>query len=80
MKVQRITDVEQFFCAVDSCEGKVELVTGEGDRLNLKSKLSQYVSMAKLFSCEEKIPELEIIAYEKADEEKLSSFIVGPLS
>lgn len=50
MKVQNITDVEGFFKVVDSCEGKVELVTGEGDRLNLKSKLSQYVSMANIFS------------------------------
>ena len=41
MKVQNITDIEGFFKVVDSCEGKVELVTGEGDRLNLKSKLSQ---------------------------------------
>ena len=47
MKVQNITDVEGFFKVVDSCEGKVELVTGEGDRLNLKSKLSQYVSMVQ---------------------------------
>ena len=46
MKVQNITDVEGFFKVVDSCKGRVELVTGEGDRLNLKSKLSQYVSMA----------------------------------
>ena len=30
MKVQNITDVEGFFKVVDSCEGKVELVTGEG--------------------------------------------------
>ena len=42
MKVQNITDVEKFFSVVDSCKGRVELVTGEGDRLNLKSKLSQY--------------------------------------
>ena len=46
MKVQNITNIEKFFEVVDSCSGKVELVTGEGDRLNLKSKLSQYVSMA----------------------------------
>ena len=44
MKVQNITDIEGFFKVVDSCTGRVELVTGEGDRLNLKSKLSQYVS------------------------------------
>ena len=31
MKVQNIKDIEAFK-TVDSCEGKVELVTGEGDR------------------------------------------------
>ena len=70
MKVQNITDIEGFFKVVDSCEGKVELVTGEGERLNLKSKLSQYVSMANIFSNGE-IPELEIIAYEKEDTDRL---------
>ena len=39
MKVQNIKDVNKFFEVIDSCKGKVELVTGEGDRLNLKSKL-----------------------------------------
>ena len=48
MKVQNIKDIEKFFKVIDECKGKVELVTGEGDRLNLKSKLSQYVSMACL--------------------------------
>ena len=64
MKVSNIKDIDKFFAVVDSCEGRVELVTGEGDRLNLKSKLSQYVSLANIFSNGE-IPELEIVAYEK---------------
>lgn len=76
MKVQNITNIEKFFEVVDSCEGKVELVTGEGDRLNLKSKLAQYVSMANIFSNGE-IPELEIIAYEPSDTEKLISFMIN---
>ena len=63
MKVQNITDIDKFFKVVDDCKGKVELVTGEGDRLNLKSKLSQYVSMANIFS-DGVIKELEIVAYE----------------
>ncbi len=75
MKVQNITNIEGFFKVVDSCEGKVELVTGEGDRLNLKSKLSQYVSMASIFSNGE-IPELEVIAYEPKDTEKLINFMM----
>ena len=39
MKIKNINNVDKFFEVVDSCKGKVELVTGEGDRLNLKSKL-----------------------------------------
>ena len=75
MKVQNITDIEGFFKVVDECKGRVELVTGEGDRLNLKSKLSQYVSMANIFSNGE-IPELELIAYEKEDTDRLISFMI----
>ena len=74
MKVQNIKDINKFFDVVDSCKGRVELVTGEGDRLNLKSKLCQYVSLANIFSNGE-IPELEIIAYEKEDIDKLLSFM-----
>ncbi len=75
MKVQNITDIEGFFKVIDNCKGRVELVTGEGDRLNLKSKLSQYVSMANIFSNGE-IPELEIIAYEKEDTDSLIQFML----
>lgn len=77
MKVQNINDVERFFEVVDSCKGTVELVTGEGDRLNLKSKLCQYVSIAKIFSVETEIPELEIIAHEAEDVSKLLSFMIN---
>ncbi len=76
MKVQNITNIEKFFEVVDNCKGRVELVTGEGDRLNLKSKLSQYVSMANIFSNGE-IPELEIIAYEPEDTERLIQFMIN---
>ena len=79
MKVSNIKDIDKFFEVVDSCKGRVELVTGEGgegDRLNLKSKLSQYVSLANIFSGGE-IPELEIVAYEKEDIDKLLSFMIN---
>ncbi len=76
MKVQNITDINKFFETVDQCKGKVELVTGEGDRLNLKSKLCQYVSLANIFSNGE-IPELEIVAHEKEDIDRLLSFMMN---
>lgn len=75
MKVQNIKDVDKFFKVVDSCKGRVELVTGEGDRLNLKSKLSQYVSLANIFS-DGTIAELEIIAYEPEDAHKLVEYMM----
>ena len=74
MKVQNIKDVNKFFEVIDSCKGKVELVTGEGDRLNLKSKLCQYVSMANIFS-NGYIKELELVAYEKEDLDRLIKFM-----
>ena len=76
MKVTNIKNIEGFFNTVDSCKGKVELVTGEGDRLNLKSKLCQYVSMANIFSNGE-MPELEIIAFEREDIDKLINVMMS---
>ena len=35
MKVSNIKDVDKFFEVVDSCNGKVELVTGEGGGLGI---------------------------------------------
>lgn len=74
MKIMNITNIDGFFKVIDSCSGKVELVSNEGDRLNLKSKLSQYVALAKVFS-DGTIDELEIIAYEPQDIERLIGFM-----
>ena len=75
MKITNISTIEAFFKVVDQCKGKVELVTGEGDRLNLKSKLCQYVSLANIFSNGE-IPELEVIAHEPEDVNRLVTFML----
>ena len=76
MKVSNVTDVNKLFEVIDSCKGKVELVTGEGDRLNLKSKLSQYVSLANIFTVGT-IAELELVAYEPEDIQKLMEFMIN---
>ncbi len=76
MKVENIKDINKFFSVVDECKGKVELVTGEGDRLNLKSKLSQYVSLANIFS-DGVIKELELVAYEPEDIDRLFKFMIN---
>ncbi len=41
-------DVKDFIRTVESCKGNVYLETGEGDRFNLKSKLSQIMGLTKL--------------------------------
>lgn len=75
MKIKKINDVEGFFHTIDGCEGKVELITGEGDRLNLRSKLCQYVSLSSILRMDDQIPELELVAYEPADAEKILQFL-----
>ena len=41
-------DFQKFMEAVDLCKGNVYLVTDDGDRLNLKSKLCQFIGLARL--------------------------------
>lgn len=75
MKVCNITDIDKFFNVVASCKGKVELVTEEGDRLNLKSTLTQYVALAKVFS-DGTIPSLELVVYDAEDIGKLVDYMM----
>lgn len=41
-------DVAKFMDALDQCKGNVYLITEEGDRFNLKSKLSQITGLLTL--------------------------------
>lgn len=74
MKIQNIDNVDKFFQVIDQCKGMVELVSPEGDRINLKSKLSQYLSMATIFS-NGYIKELDLVAHEKEDIERLIKYM-----
>lgn len=66
-------DVTAFLAVLDTCEGNVYLVTKEGDRLNLRSKLCQLVGLTKLIEGG-KIAEASIICENKNDESKLFRF------
>jgi hypothetical protein len=76
MKLTNITNVDKFFEAVDKCEGKVELITGNGDRLNLKSKFNQYTAMIKMLA-HGTIKQMEIVAEQKKDTQKLIAFMIN---
>jgi len=75
MKVNKVTNVEGLFQVIGNCKGEVELITGEGDRLNLKSKLCQIISLSSIFPQMSEIPNLEIIAHEPEDMEKIATFL-----
>ena len=75
MKLQNITDVDKFFEVINTCKGKVEIVSNEGDRLNIKSKLTQFVAMSKIFN-DPIIKDLELVAYDPEDVEKLIRFMM----
>jgi hypothetical protein len=63
-------DVTEFLAVLDTCEGNVYLVTRDGDRLNLRSKLSQLVGLTQLIEGG-KITEASIVCENRNDESKL---------
>ncbi len=66
-------DVPEFLDVLDSCEGEVYLMTRDGDRLNLKSKLCQLVGLTALIEGG-KIAEAFIMCEKEEDESKLFRF------
>ena len=70
-----VKNTKEFMNLVSSCEGKVELVTKEGDRLNLKSSFCKYVAFSEIFGNEE-IEEVELICSDYEDMQKLINYMV----
>lgn len=66
-------NVSEFLAVLDTCEGNVYLVTRDGDKLNLKSKLSQLLGLTQLIEGG-KIADASIICENKDDERKLFRF------
>ena len=44
-------NVIEFMQVIDNCEGNVYAITPDGDKINMKSKLSQIIGIAQLFEC-----------------------------
>ena len=70
MKLTTINNVNEFLVAVDKCKGNVYLTSAEGDKINLKSKLSQYVAIGALV----RNNELELWCDNKDDERVMIDF------
>ena len=52
MRLTNISEVNTFIKLINECKGDVWLESAEGDKINLKYKLSQYVAMSALLSIE----------------------------
>ncbi len=66
-------DFKKFMEAIDQCKGDVFLVTAEGDRLNLKSKLCQVIGLTSLIEGG-KIAEAKIVCENTEDDSLLFRF------
>ena len=63
-------EVTEFLSLLDCCVGRVFLVTHEGDKLNLKSRLSQLLGITRLIEGG-KITNAQIFCENKEDESKM---------
>ena len=75
MKIKNITKPSEFFNVLKECKGTIELVTSEGDRLNLKSKLCQYVTLSKVFK-DANIKDIEIMFSEPEDVNRVLKYLI----
>lgn len=76
MKIYNIKDVEKFLSVIKECKGSVELISKQGDRLNLKSELTKYLAITKLFHDDTFINEMELIASEPEDVKLLMDYMM----
>ena len=73
MRLKEGIDLVAFVRRVKECKGDVFLETEEGDKLNLKSALSQYVFV--VLTEQREILRNSIVACDSEDQEKLAEFV-----
>ena len=73
MRLKEGIDLVAFVRRVKECKGDVFLETEEGDQLNLKSALSQYVFV--VLTEQREILRHSIVACDSEDQEKLAEFV-----
>ena len=76
MKLTNITNIDKFFEVVDKCEGRVEMLTENGDCLDLRPKLCQFVTLVKMLA-DGNVEQMEIIAENKKDKQKLMAYMIN---
>ena len=76
MTLENVSNIEGLFEIINTCKGNVELVSEEGDRINLKSRLTQYLAVAGVFA-HGYVPQLQLIIEDPEDMDKIMEFIVS---
>ena len=74
-KITSVNNIDGFSKALDACIGNVELITEEGERLNLKSKLSQLISINTILSGVSKLENIELYIENETDVVILMNYI-----
>ena len=75
MTIRDIHNPKQFFEAVSRCKGTVELQTAQGDCLNLKSTLCQYIALTQMFQ-DGRVEGVELALSNSEDLATLAPFVV----
>lgn len=76
MKILNVENPEKFLDVIKQCHGNVELVSRQGDRLNLKSELTKYIALSQLFTDNTFINEMELIVSEPDDMKLLLDYMM----
>lgn len=76
MKIFNIENPEKFLDVIKQCRGNVELISKQGDRLNLKSELTKYIAISQLFTDNTFINEMELIVSEPEDMKILLDYMM----
>ena len=75
MSDERKLDFRELMEVIDKCKGPVVLVTKEGDKINLKSKLSQLIGVYKIIQNAE-ISVEDLIATELEDRTRITRYLL----
>ena len=75
MKIVGIIEPAEFFEKVLDCTGSVELYTSEGDVLNLKSKLCQYIALTQMFD-EGIVGDFDLLLSDIEDLDKIKHYLI----
>ncbi|NLZ72141.1 MAG: hypothetical protein GX909_06560 [Clostridiaceae bacterium] len=68
-------DLDEFTEALDRCKGQVWIVSDEGDKINLRSKLSQLVGISHIIKGAT-LTDVDLICELKEDERTLINFLM----